>query len=474
MTWIGSSPVRPDADDKIRGRAMYAFDLAIDGMLFARVLRSPVPAGRIVSLDTRRARAMPGVRAVVTAADGPATLAGEFLIDTPLFAHESVRYVGEPIAAVAADTLEAANIAVAAIALDIASGPAVTTLDEALAPGAPLVHPDAATYATQYGLIIRCEGNLVAQLLVDPDGVNQAFAKAYQVVEDTIEGQRQYQGYLESRNAVATFTDERLEVHVGHQHSSALRERLAQFFALDVERIRIRGYTIGGGFGGKLEFGPEPYAAALSRAAGGRPVKLVFDRGEDLGVATCRENSRVRLRSAIDRAGNVLAREIDVLLDNGAYMMDQALSPSLAAYIGAANYQCGPLRARSGLVYTNTPPTGAMRGVTGVILTAALEKHVDHICRIVGRDRHAYRVERLVQDGYVMPSGQVLDDAHILADAFAAVEGKANWAEARARTSHATARHRDRRRHVVCKPQPRSRKASNERKRSSGSRDRRQ
>jgi CO/xanthine dehydrogenase Mo-binding subunit len=244
--------------------------------------------------------------------------------------------------------------------------------------------------------------------------------------------QRQYQGYLETRNALAMATEAGIDVHVGHQYPYNLRERMAQFLDMPQDRIRIIGYPIGGAFGGKLDYGPEPYAAALALATQ-RPVKVVFGRGEDIATAGVRENTEILIRSALDAAGNVLARDVDMVMDNGASSGELVLLTSLVALFGAGNYRTGPVRARARLVYTNTPPTGAMRGVTGVPLVTALEKHVDHICHVLERDRREYRLEQLGGDGFRLPTGQVLHDAGILRKAFDALEERVPWHAALAR-----------------------------------------
>jgi CO/xanthine dehydrogenase Mo-binding subunit len=186
------------------------------------------------------------------------------------------------------------------------------------------------------------------------------------------------------------------------------------------------GHHIGGGFGAKLDLGIEPYAALLARATG-RPVKLVLDRDEDLLTCPCRENAVVRLRSAVTTDGRILAREMDVLMDAGAYAGDTPILTSLALLLAGAVYKVGPTRVRARAVYTNTAPTGAFRGVSGTYLVFALERHLDHIANQLGLDRRDLRLRNLMEDGDRLLNGQELMEASILRDAFGRIEETAPW-----------------------------------------------
>ena len=427
-TEIGRSAIRSDAVAKTTGAAVFGTDVALPGMLHGRLLRSPVPAGRIVELDLGRVGEAPGVHAVTCAADLPERRSGLVLMDAPLFAGEFVRFEGEPIAAVVAETREQADLALAKAVLRIDEIPAVTDLEEAVAPEAPLVHPEWESFGTPPGMDWPRSGNVVAESVADPDGVVEAFERAAHVVEDRFEAGRQYQAYMEPRMAVAEFDGQRFTIHVAHQFPYNIRDRVAAALGLSPSDIRVVGHHIGGGFGAKLDTGLESYAALLARQVG-RPVRLANDRQEDLLTCQCRDNAVIRIRTAVAADGAMLARDVDVLMDSGAHATDIPFLASIPMHVFGSLYRVGPARIRTRAVYTNTAPTGAFRGVNGTHLYFALERHMDHIANELGIDRREYRLASLQSDGAELPTGQVLEDAGILSEAFEAVEQITPWAE---------------------------------------------
>ena len=263
-------------------------------------------------------------------------------------------------------------------------------------------------------------------MISDPPGVDEIFTSADLVIEDIYRAGRQYQAYLEPKAVVASYESGRYTVHISHQYPFNVRDRLAQALGVRSSAIRVVGHHIGGGFGAKLDLGIEPFAALLARATG-RPVKLVLDRDEDLLTCPCRENAVVRLRSAVSRDGRILAREMDVLMDAGAYAGDTPILTSLALLLAGAVYKVGPTRVRARAVYTNTAPTGAFRGVSGTYLVFALERHLDHIANELKLDRRDFRLRSLMEDGDRLLNGQELKEASILREAFDRIEEVAPW-----------------------------------------------
>lgn len=425
---VGRSVTRSDADPKVRGAAIYGVDFELSGTRYAALVRSPVAAGRITSIDTSAAEASPGVRAVITAGHAPPILSGLALDDQPLFASDVVRYEGEPIAAVVADSLEAARKAVRAVVVDIEEVAAVATLEDALADGARLVHEDWASYTPVPSLPSwPRDGNVCGEMIADPGGVDEAFARADLIVEDRFVADRQYQAYLEPKSASALYESGRYTIHVSHQHPWNVRDRTARTLGVRSSDIRVIGHHIGGGFGARLDLGLEPYAALLARLVGA-PVKLVNDRMEDLLTCHSRENAIVRIRSGVTRDGRVVAREFLCDMDAGAYATDTVFLISIPIFVAGSVYQVGPTRVVARAVYTNTAPTGAFRGVSGTYLYFALERHTDNLANAIGMDRREFRLRNLMSDGHAMLNGQVLDDAGILETAFDRVEEVVPWA----------------------------------------------
>jgi CO/xanthine dehydrogenase Mo-binding subunit len=423
---IGARAPRSDGDAKVRGSADYGVDVVLPGMVRAALWRSPVPAGRVVSIDTADAWQVPGVIAIVTADDAPAHPTGLAIWDQPLFASDRVRYVGEPVAAVVAETDTELAQALARLRVEIAEHQAVSDPESALAPDAPLVHPDLTSYRTAGDAQWPRYGNVLCEMSTDQGQVDEIFAGARYVVEDTYRADRQYQAYLEPRGAVAEYQAGRYTIHVAHQFPFAVRDRVGAALGVAPSAIRVVGHHIGGGFGAKLDTGLEPYAALLAQRCG-RPVQMVNSRPEDLITAPCRENAIVRIRSAVSEGGEILARDMDVIFDSGAYAIDAPYLASIPLFMAGSPYRVGQARVRARAVYTNTSPTGAFRGVSGTYLVFAVERHMDHIAETIGADRRELRLRTLMRDGDKLLNGQVLDGASILSEAFEKVDGLAPW-----------------------------------------------
>ena len=421
--------VRTDAASKLTGEARFTVDYDETDMLYGCLLRSPCPAGRIVSIDTAKAESLPGVRRVVTVKDTPDSLAGWVLREQRLFAKEFVRFEGEPIAGVVADTAEQAYSAVAAIVLEIDETKPVGDIETALSENALLVHPDWSAYQPVSGQDYPRYGNVASELISDNGGVDNAFENADMIVEDEFVSNRQYQAYIEPKSAIGIYRDGRYIIHTGHQYPFNIRDRIAQFLDIRPSAIRVIGHTIGGGFGAKLDAGLEPYVAIMSRLAGGRPVKIINNRSEDMLICPCRENAIIKMRSALDKYGNVIGREIICNMDNGAYTGEMAWMPSVIFHMTGSVYKVVNVRVIVRLVYTNTAPTGAMRGVSGVYFCAIQERHIDHIAKKLGVDRREYRLRNLIKSGHALLNEQKLDDADILREGFEKIEAIAPWTQ---------------------------------------------
>lgn len=427
MTAVGSPAPRRDAEPKARGTAVYGVDVSLPGMLHGAILRSPVARGRIRRIDTSRAEAMPGVWAVITAADAPSHRTGLKIRDERIFATDSVTFEGEPMAAVAAASRELASRAVAAIEVEIEEEQPVVDMDYAVSPAAPLVHADWQSFQP-VGDDFPRGGNVCAEMSSDPGGVDEAFASADHIIEDEYRSHRQYQAYLEPKGVVAVYEGGRYTIHIAHQYPFRVRDRLAEMLGISSSDVRVVGHHIGGGFGAKLDVSLEPYAALLARATG-RPVKIVNQRSVDLITCQSREDAVLRVRSAVSSDGRILGREIDVLINAGAAGTDGPYLASIPFLLAGAPYRVGPTRLRCRSVYTNTAPTGAYRGVSGTHVIFALERHTDRIARTLGIDRREFRRNNLIADGATLLNGQLLPDAGILTEAFDAIEERAPWAE---------------------------------------------
>ena len=430
MRVVGERTIRTDAEGKVRGEAVFGADYEEQSTVHARILRSPVPAGKITRLDMSAAAAMPGVLGIYSAEDTGGHKAGQVLRDQALLATDVVRYEGDAIAAVVAQTAREATLAMRAIELEIEEWDAVGDIESALAEGARLVHPDWQTYAPSGPEDHPRHDNVAGELISDPDpeAVAAAFEAAHLVVEDEYRAVRQYQAYMEPKNCLARFENGRYTIHTGSQYPFNVRDRVAQYLDVRPSQVRVVGLHIGGGFGAKLDAGPEPYAALLARLTR-RPVKLVYDRVEDLLNCPSRENGIVRIKTALAEDGEILGRDIEVLMDNGAYSGEMPWLTALPMHVFGQVYGFGATKMVVKLAYTNTAPTGAFRGVGGTYLYFALERHNDQCAQQLGMDRREFRLRNLHEDGAKTLVGQTLPDAGLLGEAFAAAEEAAPWAE---------------------------------------------
>ena len=398
---------RRDAGDKLQGRTRYTVDRARPGMLHAVQLRSTVASARIVSIDLSRARKMPGVRAIATAEDAPERH-GLGIADHPLFATDFIRYDGEPLAVVAADTLEQAQAAATAVVVEMEPLPTVITMGDALAPQAPLVHPDWKSYEVlQEGA--NHAGNIAWEATVIRGDTDAAFARDdVEIVESSFRIGRQNHLSFEPRAVIASYEDGRYHIETSTQVPWTVRNVTARVLGIPAAQVRVTVPPVGGGFGLKFDCSLEPFAAILSRKAG-RPVRLVNSRQEEMLTCLCRENAEIRMRSAVTKEGEIVAREAVVLMDCGAYGGEQIFLTTMTAHTLGGNYRLGSVKISTRAIYTNTAPNGAFRACNGVYNTFALERHTDEICAAIGLDPLEFRRRNVLGDQDIGATGQVFE-----------------------------------------------------------------
>lgn len=398
---------RRDARDKLQGRTRYTIDRVRPEMLHAVLLRARVPAGRIARLDVSAALGRPGVRAVATGADAPG-LYGIGMADHPLLATDEIRYQGEPIAAVAAETLEAARAALDAIVLEIEERAPVLTMADALAPDARLVHENWRGYEVLTEGAAR-GGNIAWEARSSRGDVDAAFARAdVRIVESSFAVGRQSHVPFEPRAAIGAWEDGRAHIQASTQVPWTVRGVTGRVLGLAPGRVRVTVPPVGGGFGLKFDASVEPIAALLARMTG-RTIAIENSRQEEMATCLCRENAEIRIRSAVTAAGEIVGREAVVLMDCGAYGGEQVFLTTMTAHTLGGNYRAGAIRLVSRAVYTNTPPNGAFRACNGVYNSFALERHTDEICDALGLDPVDFRKHNVLGDGDLGPTGQVFE-----------------------------------------------------------------
>jgi CO/xanthine dehydrogenase Mo-binding subunit len=416
-TAVGRSVDMVRARARVDGSLDYALNAQVPGMVFAKLLRSPVPHARIRSIDVQAAEKMPGVVAVLTAADldrpgGPAGHYGPVVRDQPVLCGDRVRFAGDPVAAVAAETEEAAAAALLAIEVEYDELDHVSTLDEALADGASLVHdrppPPRERSYSDINLIGR-EGNICLKFQLATGDLGAGFAQADLILENTYESPAVQHVTMEPHVVLATFVGTKLEVLSSTQSPYAVRDTLAEMFGLPTADVRIIVPPLGGGYGAKTYAKFEPVTAALAWKAR-RPVKLVLSREEEF-VSITKHAARIHLRTGVTRDGKIVARQVTAHFNAGAYA---DISPRLiknGGYSCVGPYDIPNVRVDSYAVYTHLPPAGAYRGY-GVSQAAwAYEQQMDEIADALGIDPVELRHRNLLVPGQRWATGEVMEEA---------------------------------------------------------------
>jgi carbon-monoxide dehydrogenase large subunit len=411
---VGHSVPRLDGNETVTGSATYTVDVLPTGTLHAKLFRSSVPHARIRRLDVTRARALPGVTAVLTAADVPQKRFGFTVQDEELLAGQKVRYVGDVIAAVAAEDEAIAEAALALIECDYEKLPAALTPDDALKENAPLVHENIDSYRLN-DLLARswhpvAGTNIAHQAVYSKGDIDQGFAAADEIFEDVFRAQQVQHCSLEPHAVVASWNGQRLTLWTSTQKVFLVRSGLAQLFDLPEEKIRVIGSKIGAGFGGKNAMRLEPYAAALALETR-KPVRLINSRAEEFAASAGSVPASVRVKTGVKRDGTIMARAMEFIWDTGAYA-EGLPGSNRALKDGVGPYKIPHLRVTSTLVYTNKLRGCPFRGLGIPEAVWAGESQMDIIAAELGLDPVELRLKNCLDNGDETPAG---DRAHQIA-----------------------------------------------------------
>src|SRR5262245_49920981 len=405
-TTIGQPTTRIEGRDKVTGATHYTADVALPGALWGRALRSPLPHARIVRIDTSQAQQVQGVHAVLTGAEVRGIRYGRRLFDVPVLAEDRVRFAGERVAAVAAEDRDAAEEALVLFDVEYEELPAVFDPLQALGEDAPILHPEVNSYI---GLPRPLENpsNAFVRDTWSKGNLDEGFAQADLVIENTFTVPRQHQAYLEPHSCVVWIDDhERVQVWASSKVPYQVKEQLAVALRLPKERIRLNPVAIGGDYGGKGSPMDIPLAYFLAVRTG-RPVKMVMDYVEELTAGNPRHAAIIQLKTGVTRAGAIVAHQARVLFDSGAY---GGFKPTPTVNLGGASKAGGPYKIphvhiEGVQVYTNTIPGGFMRAPGEPQTLFAIESHVDCIARRLGIDPLDFRLQNLIEEGDETPSG---------------------------------------------------------------------
>ena len=397
--------IRPDGKEKVTGSGRYTADLNLTGQLHAKLRYADHTHARIVSIDTSRARAMPGVLAVVTHEDVPDVLYGDLAQDRRLFAKERVRFEGDVVAAVAALTREVAAEAAAAIEVSYEPLPAVSDIEAALEENAPLIHEEWASYEADEDL--GRDGNVLGYSTIVKGDADAAMESGDVVVKGRYVTEASQGAPIEPRALLAQWEGDRVTVWSSTQVPYAARAGVAHVLQIPQSHVRIVVPLLGGGFGSKCDFHYEGHVAALARAAG-RPVKLVFSREEEFTAPDHRrEGMVIELETAARRDGTLVARRGRLVLDGGAYCGEGGFFAQIAAMHACGPYVIENVNVGSTLVYTNNQPSGSIRAPTAPQVCWAVEQHMDELAEALELDPVELRRRTLIAEGDEGPTRQV-------------------------------------------------------------------
>ena len=431
---VGASTPRIDGIEKVTGEAMFTGDLAIPGILEAKVLRSPIAHALIESIDTSEAESFPGVIAILTRDDlkDIDPYYGNCLRDRAVVATDRVRFVGEPVAVVAAENALVAEEALSLIDVEYRELSCVPDMDAALAEGAPRLHDKVANSGEFHdvaGVGAEFGGNICHREQFVKGNPNTQFNGAEEIIEETFEFPMVCQYAMEPHTAIARVTHDGITLWSSSAHPFLVRSEIAHMFHLPHAKVEVIVPFVGGAYGSKSYFKIEPLVVAMARKTAGRPVRVVQSVSESM-LTTRRHSARVRIKTGVKRNGTLVAREAEVSLDTGAYADNgpRVAKRAISRMIGP--YKLEHCKVDVLALYTNTVPAGSMRSIGGPQTIWALESHMDTIAARLGIDPLEFRRRNLLRRGEVLKPGATPIDADLCQGMNAAAQSL-NWTVAR-------------------------------------------
>ena len=393
---IGQSVPRLDAPQKVTGQAIYTDDIKLPGMLYCKILTSPLPHARIKSIDVSKAKALPGVKDVIIGEDTPKVKYGNWRLvpesqdELPL-AVDKVRFVGDEVAAVAALDPEIAEKAISLIEVEYEELPALYTVEDSIADGAPLIHEES-------------KGNVSLVRKINYGDVDGSFASAHYVREDTFRVHAVQHAYMEPCASIAA-PDEggRVTLWTSTQTPYIVQCLLASTLGIPENHVRVMKVAVGGGFGGKMELRPWEFCCAFMALRTGRPVKFLWSRKEDLSFGRRRHGMTLYSKIAFAKDGKLIAKDFQVLLDGGAYNAMGPTATFLCGTFGNMAYRLPAYRYFGRHVYTNKPPASAMRGFGAPQAYFAMESQFSMAAEEMGFDPIDLRIINAMEEGDVIP-----------------------------------------------------------------------
>lgn len=428
---VGKSPPRLEGIEKVTGEARFTGDLQIAGMLQGLVLRSPYPHALIESIDVSRAMRLPGVAGVLTQEDvkdiNP--YYGHCLRDRPLIAIDRVLYVGEPVAAVAAESKLVAEEASSLIEVKYKPLPIVATVEDALAPGAPILHEEVQGVGEFHELksvATRERSNICHHEHLEAGDITRGFRESDEIFEDLFEFPMIYHYTMEPHTGIAHVDSDFITLWTSSAHPFLIRSEIAQMFGYPFSKVSVVVPYVGGAYGAKSYFKIEPLVVALARKAR-RPVRIEQSVPESM-LTIRRHSAKCKIKTGVMRDGTVMAREAEILLDTGAYADNGPRVAKRAALRILGPYRIPHYKIDVLAVYTNTVPAGSMRSIGGPQSIWPLESQMDIIAERLGLDPIDFRIKNLTKRGEQIRAGLKPMDADLIMD-LKKIASIVNWKE---------------------------------------------
>jgi CO/xanthine dehydrogenase Mo-binding subunit len=407
--FVGKPIPRLEGAEKVTGKTRYAADVEIPDALWAKLLRSPFPHARLIKVDTSKAKQIPGVRAVISGADIPPVMTGLRMKDMPLLARERVRFVGEPVAAVAADSVAIAEEALNLIDVQYEELPYVTDPLKAIEPGAPVLHDNPAAYKNAPERATELP-NIQSYGQWNNGDVETGFKKAARIFEHTFRTPLGFHGYIEPHACTVRINaGDQVEIWASNKAPFTLRDRVARDLNLDPAKIKVHILPVGGDFGGKTSVVEVPVCYFLAQRTG-KPVKMVLDYSEELAACSHRHPAVITLRTGVDSDGKLCALHARAVFSGGGYA---ALKANAEVTVQgprrvASYYRIPAIQVETICAYTNQVPCTQTRTPGSPQTTFAMESQIDIIARELGIDPVEFRKKNLLDDGDATPFGQKL------------------------------------------------------------------
>ena len=394
---IGARIPRLEARGKLTGRTEYTDDIVLPNMLHGAILGSTCAHAKILSYDTTAALEMPGVKAVITGDGYPDLPMGCMIKDERLLAKGKVRYVGQPVAAVAATDLETARKAARLIEVSYESLPEVMTIDEAMASGAPVIHEGLADYIKVFDAEIN--GNVLSHQVLSEGDVKSVWDNCDVIVDEVYDTQPQAHAYLEPCAAIAEVDDAgKVTIWSGHQSINRVQANVAEALGLSMSKVRALTPRVGGAFGGKMEATVQPIAAALAIKTG-RAVKVTLSRDDDFQMMRSRHGTRIQMSTGATREGTILARSAELFYDAGAYADDSAAVLGFGMLMARGPYNIPNVHVEGYCVYTNRLRASGFRGFGNPQVTFAGESQLDELAHKLDMDPIELRLKNVMKNG---------------------------------------------------------------------------